>query len=118
MHDFFLQDLGTRATFDAFYNLASSWFDRFYPGRMVTIASSDPDFVLPELKADLRHRNHLMRLGRVEEASALTKKIGILITQHNANKLRRLTSSDGASDIWEKVRAITGMNGTVTLPPA
>jgi len=105
---FSIQVFNLQAAFDAFYSKAISLLDLFYPERVVTLTSSDPRFVSPEIKSDLRRRNQLMRLGRVDEASALSVKIGAIITRHNANQLRQLQSDDGAQALWTKVREITG----------
>jgi len=61
----------TQAAFDSFYSMALGLLDRFYPQRNITLSSSDPSYMTPEIKAKLRRKNRLMRSGRVEEASAL-----------------------------------------------
>jgi len=40
-----------QANFDELYTALLSLLDRFYPQRTVTIASTDPDFITPTIKA-------------------------------------------------------------------
>ena len=46
------------------------------------MTSRDPDFITPEIKIKLRRKNILKRAGRVEEAAALSVRIGKAITEH------------------------------------
>ena len=105
-----------QAAFDAFYAAVLSLLEHFYPERSITITSSDPDFITPEIKATLRRKNKLMNQGRVEEANALASKIGSIITRHNAGKLRQLDASHGAQALWDKVREVTGKTAKVATP--
>jgi len=50
--------------------------NQYYPERVVTMTSRDPEYITPRIKAMLRRRNRLMRIGRVEEAGALSVRIG------------------------------------------
>ena len=63
--------MNTQAEFDHFYSTAIGLLDQFYPERTVTMTTRDPDFITPDIKYKLRHKNRLMRAGRVEEAGAL-----------------------------------------------
>ena len=65
-----------QSQFDYFYSSAIDLLNQFYPLRTITVTSRDPDFVTPAIKAKLRHKNRLMRRGRVEEASTLAQRIG------------------------------------------
>ena len=50
--------------------------------RTITVTSRDPDYITAETKALLRMKNRLMRSGRIEEASAVAKRIGENITKN------------------------------------
>ena len=63
---------------------------RFYPETTITITSRDPDFVTPDIKAKLRRKNKLMRSGRIEEAAAIAKQVGIEIARQNAHTLKHV----------------------------
>ena len=79
----------TQTMVDEFYRTARELLDRFYPERTITddddddddVSSRDPDFVTASIKARLRRRNKLMRVGRIEEADVLTVRIGKEIKQ-------------------------------------
>jgi len=49
--------------FDTMYAIMLNLLDRFYPEREITVTSSDPPYVTPAVKAQLRRRNRLMRAG-------------------------------------------------------
>ena len=53
----------------------------------ITLTSADPPYVTPTVKGMLRRKNHLMRVGRTEEAAALAVKIGVTIKSHNSAEL-------------------------------
>jgi len=57
-----------QTNFDQFYMMLLSLLDRFYPQRKITITSTDPYFITPTVKSQLRRKNKLLRAGRVEEA--------------------------------------------------
>ena len=46
---------------DEFYLKAIDLLNRYYPEKRITLTSSEPNFITPELKADLRRKNVLMR---------------------------------------------------------
>jgi hypothetical protein len=103
--------------FTLFYDALLNLLNKFYPQRCVTITSSDPEFVTPELKTALRRKNDLMRSGRVEEANALAAKIGTIITRHNAKQLQHIDERDGAHALWDNVRKLTNRHTTNLAPP-
>ena len=86
----------TQDEFDIFYATALQLLDQFYPECSTTVTSRDPDYVTPEVKALLRRKNRLMRLGRIEEASAIAKKVGHKIEN---NCRTRLNDVDGRMDL-------------------
>src|SRR6218665_3133344 len=69
---------------------AKDHLDSIYPMRQTTMTSADPPFLTPETKSMLRKKNHLMRRGRVDEASALARRIGIKIERANKAHLRSI----------------------------
>jgi hypothetical protein len=103
-------------SFDNFYTKSLDLLNRFYPLRTVTITSSDPPYITPEIKSALRRKNTLMRRGRCEEASALALKIGSLITKNNAAELQQYDDSVGSKTLWDKVKAVTGRRSTPAIP--
>lgn len=103
--------------FDNFYSLSTSLLDHFYPSRFVSIASTDPPFMTPEIKSALRKKNLLMKKGNLEEAGALAAKIGTLITKKTSSQLSHLNSKTDSKTLWEEVRALTGRTSKPSPPP-
>jgi len=62
------------------YSIAYELLNYFYPKHTITITSRDPEYITPAVKSKLRRKNRLMHKGRIEEASALSKRIGEDIT--------------------------------------
>ena len=58
-----------------FYSVALNLLDTFYPESSVTITSRDPPYMTAHVKAMLRRKNRLMWKCRVDEASALVRRI-------------------------------------------
>ena len=96
------QDLSTntQAEFDHFYSVALGLLNQFYPERISTMTTRDPDYITPEIKVHLRRKNRLMRAGRVEEAGALAKRIGKDMTRHSKTRLNRIDGKKDAKDMW------------------
>src|SRR6266496_5276328 len=76
--------------FNYFYAIITSIADSVYPLRCVTITSRDPPFITPSIKLLLRRRNRLMRVGNVEEAGAISVRVGVAITAYNSRRLADL----------------------------
>ena len=55
--------------------VAMQLLNQYYPEQVITTTSRDPEYTIPRIKAMLRRRNRLMRMGRVEEAGALSIRI-------------------------------------------
>ena len=71
----------------------------------------------PALKALMRRKNRMMRAGRIEEAIALACRIGRIIQRRNSFHVRRTDKAD-LSDMWRKVRQLTGRQShTAETPP-
>src|SRR6218665_910819 len=70
------------ASCDIFYEDIKARLDRIYPLRTVTLTSSEPAFMTPEIKGLLRRKNRLMRAGRIEEASACARRVGKAIEKN------------------------------------
>jgi len=77
-----------QAAWDKFYTVTGAMIDRFYPEKTVTITTSDPAFMTPEIKHVLRCKNK-MRSGRIEEATSLAKKVGAAIIKYSRTKLKQ-----------------------------
>jgi hypothetical protein len=93
---------------DEFYRLALALLNQFYPERSITMTSSEPNYVTPEIKADLRRKNSLMRRGKKEEADALAVRIGVKIIKQNTTELQHVGAGMDTKELWEKVRSLRG----------
>jgi len=96
-----------QTNFDELYTALLSLLDRFYPQRTVTITSTDPDFITPTIKAQLRRKNRLMRGGRVEEAAAVAEQVRHAIIRQSMMTLRHVNTRQCAKEAWAKVRQLT-----------
>lgn len=105
----------TQQQFDAFYVTALQLLDQFYPERVITTTSRDPDYVTPEIKALLRRKNRLMRAGRVEEAAAVAKKIGDIIKRRCKSRLSNINGRVDPKKMWAEVRKLTGNKQAVPV---
>jgi hypothetical protein len=97
----------TQLAFDNFYNVVLSQYNLHYPPATVTITSRDPSFVTPTVKALLRRKNRLMHKGHTEQASALAKRIGVLVMKSNTCQLCSESTKGCAKKMWSKVNEIT-----------
>ena len=71
------------------------------------VTTTDPYFVTPVVKVMLRKKNRLMRAGRVEEATAMTKRVRSIINKCNSMHLRRYDTRRNVRETWMKVREVT-----------
>lgn len=83
--DFIQTEDDVQTQFDTFYNVALQLLDYFYPQHIITVTNRDPYYITPKIKSLLRRKNKLMRKGRLEEASALARRIGKSITKCTKN---------------------------------
>jgi len=60
-----------------------------------------------DIKRKLRRKNTLMRADRVDEANALSQRIGKDITRRTARSLNHLQFDCDVKEIWAKVRQLT-----------
>jgi len=76
----------------------------------LALSSRDPPYVTPAIKSMLRSKNKLLKKGRLEQAEAITTRIGVAITKACEGRLGGLNSNskNGSKLMWEKVREITG----------
>ena len=102
------QDGGGQEEFDYFYSVLLSLLDKYYPERSVTVTSADPPYVTAAVKSMLRQKNKLMRSGHTEKAAALAIKIGTAIKRYNSAELSRPDALSNATNLWAKVRQLTG----------
>ena len=123
-------DLGTRpepevlactpdpqAFYDSFYSFAVGLFNEFYPERTITVTSRDPGYMTAEIKAKLRRKNRLMRVGRVEEAGALARQIGRDITRRSRRQLEKIDKSN-TKEMWKAVKQLTGRDPEPAADPS
>src|SRR6218665_44128 len=92
---------------DIFYDTINVWLDQHYPLRTVTVTSREPPYMTLDLKFLLRRKNGLMRRGRLEEASAISTKVGRAIARFNGRELRKLDKSKGTEELWRCVNNMT-----------
>ena len=97
-----------QSQFDLFYTIAHNLLDMFYPERTVTITSRDPPYITGYIKFMLRKKNHLMRRGRIEEASALAQRVGKDITRRTKTQLNSIQRNVDSRKMWACVRRLTG----------
>jgi len=103
-----LHTADTQLLFDNFYTMATGLLNIFYPTKTITMSSRDPAFITARIKGMLRHKNRLMRAGRLEQASAIAKRVGKCITSRNKKLLNREGRQIEAKDMWAAVRQLTG----------
>ena len=89
----------TQADFSAFYEAALQLLNRFYPVRLISVTSRDPNYITPAIKSKLRRKNRLSRAGRIEEANTLARRIGKYIAARNRTRLSRINHKKCATDI-------------------
>src|SRR5208282_4644712 len=107
-----------QGNFDQLYGIMFGLLDKFYPERIITVTSTEPDYVTPAIKAQLRRKNRLMRAGRVDEANALATRIGATIKRRNLVKLQNTDMRTGAKEVWDKLRQLTkGSTNGKLVPP-
>ena len=100
--------MNTQSEFDYFYSISIALLNQFYPQRTITMTSRDPEFITPEIKSKLRRKNKLMRAGRVEEAGALSVRIGKDMSRHGKTRLCKIGGKADSKDLWAAVRQLTG----------
>ena len=91
---------------DSFYTTVNSIFNKFYPPKQITIKSSDPPFINPFVKSLLRHKNCLMRKGKIHQATSITNQIRNTIITSNILSLAH--SKRGSKAMWSTVNKISG----------
>ena len=72
-----------QAASSLFYTMALALLNRCYPVKTITVFSHDPAWHGCGLKSKLRWKKRLVQKGRVDEASALAKQIGMTIENRN-----------------------------------
>ena len=70
------------------------------------VSNLDPPFVTPDIKLLLRHKNSLMRKGRIEAADEITELIRRKIINKNSEFLSNQIR--GSKDLWTAVNASLG----------
>ena len=72
----------------------------YYPLRTITVSSRDPDYVTPAIKAKLRRKNRIMRVGRLDEADALAKQISKDISKSTKSQLSHILVVKTSCSCW------------------
>jgi len=97
-----------QAAWDHFYAECHKRLREFYPKRKVTMTSADPPYFTPSLKLLLRRKNRLMRAGRLDEASACARRVGVEIERRTKRHLCDVDPRNGLGDLWRRVGEVTG----------
>ena len=97
-----------QAEFDHFYAVALELLNLYYPERVITKTSRDPAYITPRIKAMLRRKNKLMRAGRVEEAGALSVRVGQAIQNSCRTLMSQYNGKTDVGKMWAAVRRLTG----------
>jgi hypothetical protein len=71
-----------------------------------------------EIKAVLSRKIKLTYKGMMKVTKALVSKTGLIITPHNACKIRQLDASEDARALWNNVSEMTGKTDKNTTPKA
>jgi len=100
--------INTQAEFDHFYAVALQLSNQYYPERVITKTSRDPEYITAHIKVMLRKKNRLMRAGRVEEAWALAKRISRDMQLRCKSQLDKIDGKTDAKSMWAAVRQLTG----------
>jgi hypothetical protein len=100
--------INSQTDFDHFYLIARNLIDNFNPEQSITLTSRDPPHVTPAIKTMLRRKNKLMRAGRVEEAGALSARIGQAIQRRCGSQPSRCSRRADTGSIWAAVRRLIG----------
>src|SRR6218665_3317249 len=89
-----------QAAWDHIYAECHKRLREFYPKRKVTMTSADPPYFTPGLKLLLHRKNRLMRAGRLDEASACTRRVGVEIERRTKRHLCEVDPRNGLGDLW------------------
>ena len=111
--DFIQTEDDVQTQFDTFYNVALQLLDYFYPQHLITVTNRDPYYITPKIKSLLRRKNKLMRKGRLEEASALARRIGKTITKCTKTQLSTIGENTDSKKLWSCVRNLTGKTSNI-----
>src|SRR6476469_1997270 len=99
---------------DTFYRTLTDLFSSSFPLKQCTISNCDPSSITPEIKSLLRKKNLYMHQNKIELASALSTKIGKLISRNNSSRLANINA--GGSSMWDEVKKLTS-SSRPTSPP-
>jgi hypothetical protein len=94
--------------FDNFYNKITELLNQFYPTKTVTLRSTDPSYMTPQIKHLLKKKNRLMHANRMEEAGSIAYTIGGLIIKANTSQLNSLDKNADLKTMWQTIRRLTG----------
>ena len=109
-----LDNEDVQLNFDTMYAIMLNLLDRFYPEREITVTSSDPPYVTPAVKAQLRRRNRLMRAGRTAEVDGIAARIRTAITRNSTRWLRKTDARKSPKETWAKVSEVIKGKGNRT----
>src|SRR5882757_9699345 len=69
---------------DKFYDCCTMLLIKFYATKSATITSRDPPYVTPFIKSLMRKKNKIMRVGKTEQAGAISLRIEDEIISYNS----------------------------------
>ncbi len=102
-------DFNPETAFQSFQDILIKLLDKIYPFQLAPISSRDTYFYTPYLKCLLRKKNRLSRKGRLEEADALSNRIGRLIADYTSKWLgNQTTDAIGSRYMWRQIKVVQG----------
>jgi len=96
--------------YNSFISHCQELINKHIPKRKITLGLKDPYFISPLVKKLLRKRNKLNHLyGKLDEAAAISVKIGQLIAE-NKQKLMEKASHGDIETLWKAVNTTANKN--------
>jgi len=74
-------NIDVQVAFNRFYDIMLHLLDENYPLAKITVTIRDPPYITPAIKSMFKSKNKLLKKGRLEQAEALTTRIGVAITK-------------------------------------
>ena len=99
----------TQTATDNFYRIVYELLDLHFPSTQVTLTSRDPKYVTPEIKKLLQKKNKLMKKGHLEQAEAITLRVGKMICENNKKSLSKIETKS-SKQLWKAVKESTESN--------
>ena len=99
--------------FDHFYQVMMDLMNAYYPEKTVKLSNRDPEYMTPSIKWKLKLKNKLMRQGKIEQANALSTRIGLEIARANSTRICSKGKSMTAKDLWSAVKKLSNRSNNL-----